>query len=248
MRVAGLPILEWTNGASGAVFDDDAGELALRASAGVDWSNDSLGGPGQHGASLLGFRPSGNFELSARVRVVGERSTFDAAALGLWCDEGHWAKLCFEYSPAGQAMVVSVVTNGFSDDCNSIVVEEPSVHLRVARIGAAFAFHASTDGARWDFVRLFRVDSDLTPVVGFLRAGTDGNDLRCTVRPHPVDRRGTRGPARRLVALSEGAGPRDLARLVRRRATGLPRPRRRRRPRRRPRSCRAAARCSAGSP
>ncbi|MBM7832901.1 regulation of enolase protein 1 (concanavalin A-like superfamily) [Agromyces cerinus] len=168
MRVAGLPVLEWTNGAAGADVDDDAGELRLRASAGVDWSNDPLGGPGQHRASLLGFRPSGDFALSARVRVVGERSTFDAAALGLWCDEDHWAKLCFEYSPAGQAMVVSVVTNGFSDDCNSTVVEEPFTHLRVARLGSAYAFHASTDGARWDFVRLFRVHTDVAPVVGFL--------------------------------------------------------------------------------
>lgn len=168
VRIAGLPVLEWTNGASSAEVDDAAGELRLRASAGVDWSNDSLGGPGQHGASMLGFRPSGDFALSARVRVVGERSTFDAAALGLWCDEEHWAKLCFEYSPAGQAMVVSVVTNGYSDDCNSTIVEEPFVHLRVARVGPAYAFHASADGDRWDFVRLFRVTSDVAPIVGFL--------------------------------------------------------------------------------
>ncbi|SIN87447.1 DUF1349 domain-containing protein [Agromyces cerinus] len=168
MRVAGLPVLEWTNGTSGAVFDDDGGELALHAAAGVDWSNDPLGGPGQHRASMLGFRPSGDFALSARVRVVGGRSTFDAGALGLWCDQDHWAKLCFEYSPAGQAMVVSVVTNGFSDDCNSTIVEESSIHLRVARVGSAFAFHASTDGDRWDFVRLFRVHSGIAPVVGFL--------------------------------------------------------------------------------
>ncbi|WP_235511038.1 DUF1349 domain-containing protein [Agromyces sp. Root81] len=168
MRVAGLPVLEWTNGASGAAFDDDASELSLRAAAGVDWSNDSLGGPGQHRASMLGFPPVGDFALDARVRVVGDRSTFDAAVLGLWCDENHWAKLCFEYSPGGQAMVVSVVTNGFSDDCNSTIVEEPFVHLRVARLGSAYAFHASTDGDHWDFVRLFRLHSDIAPTVGFM--------------------------------------------------------------------------------
>ncbi|MBT2518083.1 DUF1349 domain-containing protein [Streptomyces sp. ISL-90] len=168
MQVTGLPVLEWTNGASSADFDDRVGELAMRAKAGVDWSNDPLGGAGQHRASMLGFRPEGDFALSARTRVVGDRSTFDAAVLGLWCDENHWAKLCFEYSPAGQAMVVSVVTNDFSDDCNSTIVEDEFVHLRLSRLGSTYAFHASADGSRWEFVRLFRLRSGRTPTVGFM--------------------------------------------------------------------------------
>ncbi|KQZ08125.1 DUF1349 domain-containing protein [Agromyces fucosus] len=174
MQIPGLPALQWTNAASVAAYHPgagdaaSAGELVMRAAPGVDWSNDSLGGPGQHGASLLGFTPEGDFTLSARTRVVSERTTFDAAVLGLWCDEDHWAKLCFEYSPGGQAMVVSVVTNDYSDDCNSSIVEEEFVHLRVSRIGEAYAFHASTDGERWDFVRLFRLHTDVTPVVGFM--------------------------------------------------------------------------------
>ncbi|MCP2636977.1 DUF1349 domain-containing protein [Microbacterium sp. HD4P20] len=168
MHIDGLPGLEWTNGPSPAHFDRDAGELRLEAAAGVDWSNDPLGGPSQHGATLLGFRPEGDFALSARVRVQGPRSTFDAAVLGLWFDEDHWAKLCFEFSPAGQAMVVSVVTNEFSDDCNSTIVEQPLVHLRVSRLGSAYAFHASADGAHWDFVRVFRMHTRATALVGFM--------------------------------------------------------------------------------
>ena len=58
-----------------------------------------------------------------------------------------WAKLCFEYSPQREPMVVSVVTRGLSDDCNSFVVDGATVWLRIARVGSAFAFHASTDGA-----------------------------------------------------------------------------------------------------
>lgn len=168
MQVTGLPELEWTNGASDADFDADTAELALRAAPGVDWSNDSLGGPGQHRASLLGFRPEGDFSLSARVSVLGPRTTFDAGVLGLWVDRDHWAKLCFENSPAAQPMVVSVVTNRFSDDCNSTLIHTPHVHLRVSRVGSAYAFHSSADGARWDFVRLFRLHTDALPVVGFL--------------------------------------------------------------------------------
>lgn len=177
MFMQGLPTLEWTNGVSGVLLDPPAGMLTLHGAGGVDWSNDALGGPRQHGASMLGFVPRGDFSLHARARVVGERTTFDAAALGLWIDEEHWAKLCFEFSPQGQAMVVSVVTNGYSDDSNAVLVDEEFVHLRVSRIGQAYAFHSSPDGRRWDFVRLFRLDSGTDPRVGFLAQAPCGEGI-----------------------------------------------------------------------
>ncbi|SEI15856.1 MULTISPECIES: DUF1349 domain-containing protein [unclassified Leifsonia] len=158
ITIPNLPALSWTNGPGTASYDEPSGELTLTAAAGVDWSNDSLGGGGQHAATALGFAaPEGDFTLSARARVTGNRTTFDAAVLTLWSDEDHWAKLCFEYSPQGEPMVVSVVTDRFSDDCNSTVVTGDDIHLRISRVGEAWAFHSSVDGARWDFVRLFRL-------------------------------------------------------------------------------------------
>ncbi len=168
-----LPPLEWTHGAGEAAHDGDA--LVLRAAAGVDWSNDSLGAAPVHGSTLLGFAPpAGDFTLSARVVVAGERTTFDAGVLALWADGDHWAKLCFEYSPQGTAMVVSVVTNDYSDDVNSWLVDGDAVYLRVARVGAAWAFHASRDGVSWDFVRLFRLRAEPTHV-GFLSQAPMGD-------------------------------------------------------------------------
>jgi hypothetical protein len=46
---------------------------------------------------------------------VGPASTFDAGVLLLWVDERHWGKLCFEFSPAGDPMIVSVVCRGVAD-------------------------------------------------------------------------------------------------------------------------------------
>ena len=99
----------------------------------------------------------GDFVLSAHVRA-DLRATFDAGALVVWRDERHWAKLAMERNPAGEATVVSVVTRGESDDCNSWPLPEASVWLRIARIGEQFAFHASHDGERWELVRHFRLD------------------------------------------------------------------------------------------
>lgn len=167
IAVAGLPELTWTSTVGEAVIDGDD-SLTLTASRGVDWSNSALSDDKQHDATALGFSAPDTFSLSARVRVAGERSTFDAGALVLWADIDHWAKLCFEYSPLGEAMVVSVVTNEFSDDCNSTLVEADNVFLRVSRVGAGWAFHSSPDGSHWSFVRLFRLDTDLPVTVGFL--------------------------------------------------------------------------------
>ena len=93
--------------------------------------------------------------------------------------DGVWAKLCFEYSPQREPMVVSVVTRGVSDDCNSFVVDGASVWLRVARVGSAFAFHASTDGSNWSFIRHFALEGG-EPSVGFAAQSPTGEGCAVT--------------------------------------------------------------------
>jgi regulation of enolase protein 1 (concanavalin A-like superfamily) len=112
-------------------------------------------------------RPGADFQLSACVDVEFA-ATFDAGVLLLWGDDDVWAKLCFEYSPDGQPMVVSVVTREVSDDANSLPIDGHQVWLRVSRSVASYAFHASTDGALWQFVRHFALPVDSARMrVGF---------------------------------------------------------------------------------
>jgi len=179
----GVPPLEWVN-SEGTVEKPADGVLRITAAAGADWSNDAFGGAQQHAATLLGFVPPGDFSLSAHAVVVGERSTFDAAVLAIWGDRDHWAKLCFEYSPQGEAMVVSVVTNEYSDDCNSTLVVEGAVHLRITRSGAGWAFHSSADGRTWVFVRVFRLAYAGPASVGFLAQAPLGE--RCIAEFHNI--------------------------------------------------------------
>ncbi len=129
-------------------------ELMVAAGARTDWFVDPGTGTVKADAPALLAAEAGDYVFSARV-TADLVALFDAGALVLWHDERTWAKLALELSPQNAPMVVSVVTRGTSDDCNSIVVDGSSLWLRIARIGAAHAFHASADGRRWDLVRHF---------------------------------------------------------------------------------------------
>jgi uncharacterized protein len=145
----------------------------------VDPSGEDLAGTGSTVAppTLLGAAPDGDYQLSARV-TVGFGSAYDAGVLLLHSDDRTWAKLCFERSPAGSPMVVSVVTLGVSDDANAVDIDGGSVWLRISRIDRVHAFHASTDGRTWRLVRVFRL-GDGRPDVGFEAQSPTG--AGCTV-------------------------------------------------------------------
>jgi uncharacterized protein len=174
VRIAALPLpLRWLREPQSWDVPDEA-SLRVVAGGRTDWFVDpqrateaTMNAPALVGPS------AGDFLLSARV-TADFAATYDAGVLVLHERDDLWAKLCFEYSPQREPMVVSVVTRGVSDDCNSFVVDGPSVWLRIARIGAAFAFHASTDGGRWSLVRHFALDGDGEPSVGFLAQSPTG--------------------------------------------------------------------------
>jgi regulation of enolase protein 1 (concanavalin A-like superfamily) len=153
--------------------------LSMTAGARTDLFVDPQGGPPMLNAPCLLARPSGDYQLSARV-TVDFAATYDAGVLALYAHEGAWAKLCFERSPQGEALVVSVVTSGVSDDANAFAVEGRQVWLRVSRLGPAHAFHASTDGAEWRFVRHFALEPADDLSVGFLAQSPTGQG--CAVR------------------------------------------------------------------
>ena len=131
-------------------------------------------------ATLLGTPPDGDFQFSARV-TVEFASTFDAGVLLLWADKRHWAKLCFEFSPAGEPMVVSVVCRGVADDANAFVVAGRSVWLRVSRIDGVYAYHAALDGGAWQLIRAFALrDQTAGDAIGFEGQSPTGDGCAVT--------------------------------------------------------------------
>jgi regulation of enolase protein 1 (concanavalin A-like superfamily) len=157
----------------------DAGALAITAGPRTDMFVNPAGTDATLNAPRLVFAPAGDFMLSARV-TVGFVATYDAGVLLLYAGERSWAKLCFEYSPQKEPMIVSVVTQGFSDDANAYVVEGNQTFLRVSQLGRAFAFHASGDGAYWRLIRNFTLDPPAPIVAGFVAQSPTGDGCTAT--------------------------------------------------------------------
>ena len=154
------------------------GAIRMTAAPRTDLFVDPRGAVDMTNSARLIFVPDDVFVLSAYVR--GDLvATYDAAVLMLYVDDRHWAKLCLELSPQGQPMIVSVVTNGVSDDCNSVVLDSAAAYLRVAGLGTAFALHYSLDGATWHFVRYFALQHSAGLRAGFSVQAPTGDG--CTV-------------------------------------------------------------------
>ena len=188
--------MRWLAPAAGWQADGTTLELVARPR--TDWFVDPSGErpPRLDGAALVG-EAAGDYVLSARVGVRFG-ATFDAGVLVLFASETLWAKLCFELSPHDGPMIVSVVTRGTSDDANGFAVNGDEVWLRIARIGRAFAFHASDDGEAWSLVRHFTLGDGADPEVGFEAQSPTGDG--CQVRFDDI-----RFEPHRLVDLRDGS-------------------------------------------
>ena len=165
VQLAAIPAaLYWENPPVDFSTDGKAA-LTITAGAQTDIFNNPLSTEIVNKSPRLLFSPQGNFTLSAKIEVEFQ-DMFDAGALVLYADPEHWIKLAFESSPQ-EPTVVSVVTRGRSDDCNSSVIAGNAVYLRLARVEAAFALHYSLDGAYWHFVRLLNMGALGKYAIGF---------------------------------------------------------------------------------
>lgn len=130
----------------------------------------------KNNAPFLYTEVQGDFVLRAKVRH-DFISKFDGAALFIMDREDRWAKLCHEYTDFNTYAVVSVVTNGVSDDANGQNLPDKSVWLQIGRKGDAFAMHYSTDGKNYQMVRVFNLKASDTLKVGIVSQSPTGEGL-----------------------------------------------------------------------
>jgi regulation of enolase protein 1 (concanavalin A-like superfamily) len=129
-------------------------------------------------APMLLFSPGDTFMLSCKV-TADLNSVFDAGVLMLYADSENWAKFCLEYSADKKPMIVTVVNNTVSDDCDHFVLESNESYMRISGLGGGiYAMHTSADGGVWRFVRYFKMNTSKEIKAGFLSQSPRGSS--CT--------------------------------------------------------------------
>jgi regulation of enolase protein 1 (concanavalin A-like superfamily) len=178
IRLKSLPEeLIWRNK---PVFVEKISDDSFNIMAGpeTDWFFDPADTYTKNNAPVgLFFPPDENFLLSAKV-TVDFVSIYDAGVMFILVGEESWAKLCFEYSPQKEPMVVSVVTRGKSDDSNSASIDGNTLFLRVYKQANTFAFHYSIDRCYWHLVRYFSLGKPSHLQVGFSAQSPTGQGCR----------------------------------------------------------------------
>lgn len=157
-----------------------AGQLTITSPGKADWFIDPQGAASVSNAPVLLFPAPDPCLLSAQV-VVDHVATYDAGVLMVYESPSAWAKFCLELSPQGLPMVVSVVTNRVSDDCNAFTVDGP-MYMRVAKLERAYAFHVSEDGKKWNLIRYFKLENHQSTQLGFEAQAPIGNGCTASFR------------------------------------------------------------------
>jgi regulation of enolase protein 1 (concanavalin A-like superfamily) len=174
-----IPVaLRWDSGSASSYLPRDDG-LVIDAGPSTDlFINPQRTAEAVDAPRLLACA-RGDFLLSART-MASVAQPQDAGGLLVWHNDRAWAKLGLEMSAQGEPEIVSVVTRGTSDRCSGFVVHGDHVWLRIARVGTAYAFHASLDGGYWRLIRHFALFAADAPSYGFFAQSPTGTGCEAT--------------------------------------------------------------------
>jgi uncharacterized protein len=139
------------------VISETKDAIEIHAPAKTDFFVDELGGVEKGDAPFYYEKRLGDFVLRAKVEPEFKKD-YDAGGLFVFDSGKKWIKLEFEMTDLGYPSVVSVVTDGSSDDCNGEKLEGvDAIWLQIVRKGDHWALHYSIDGKKWKMVRYFKL-------------------------------------------------------------------------------------------
>jgi regulation of enolase protein 1 (concanavalin A-like superfamily) len=122
-----------------------------------DFFIDEMNGIEKNDAPFFYEKRKGDFVLSAKVQPQFTKY-FDAGGLFIYDSPKKWIKLEFERTDLGYPSIVSVITNGMSDDCNGERMDNvEAVYLQIIRKSDYWMLHYSLNGKNWKFVRYFKL-------------------------------------------------------------------------------------------
>jgi uncharacterized protein len=150
------------------------GTLHIVGAANTDLFNSSRAGSRDEAAFL--YRPiKGDFRFAAEVSATTKKFG-DAGGLLLRVSEKIWCKFCLEQNEYGDQNIVSVATDGWSDDVNHQLWPQGRVSLRITRFGNEVALHLSSDDKAWSLRRCLTLPLPPSVDIGFLAQSPFGQE------------------------------------------------------------------------
>ncbi|HWR11372.1 MAG TPA: DUF1349 domain-containing protein [Rectinemataceae bacterium] len=147
---------------------ESADGIEIMAAEKTDFFVDTMNGVKKSDAPFVFEEMKGDFVINACVEP-SFTDNYDAGGLFILEHDTRWIKLEFEKTDLGYPSVVSVITDGASDDANGEKMEGiEKVFLQVVRRSDYWALHYSLDGKAWKMVRYFRLKMSETLRIGFV--------------------------------------------------------------------------------
>lgn len=120
------------------------------------------------------------FTFTAKVEPqFTETGTYSAGVLYAYENDLHCQKLCFEQSEDGLHRIVTVRTNGTSDDNNHQVIPGKYVYMRLSSDGTTLGSYYSEDGKEWHMARLYKNDFPQKLLLGISSQSPKDNGHTC---------------------------------------------------------------------
>ncbi len=160
-------------------FSIGENQIVIEAGKETDMFRDPNVAYNTDNAPKLLFEADENFVLTTSVEHAFANK-WDGGAIVIKQDSLHWIKFCFEKDYTGAKRVVSVVTKGISDDCNSVEMNSTKVYYKVAKADNVITLYCSGDGTHWYLIRHLQFETTRGFKVGFLAQSPTGD--RCEVK------------------------------------------------------------------
>ena len=184
VKVGDVAFTKMVNGADTCVKVLDGGVLEFRGTQGRDYFNDPDGGKLSNNTLPVLLVPTDNtkpFTFTAKVTPgFTEYGLYNAADLFVYVNDTLWQKLAFEQDEYGNHRIVSVRTQGTSDDNNHQSIEKPYVYMRISSDGKQIGNYYSEDGKTWRLARLYANDYPEKVLLGLSSQSPKDNGHTCS--------------------------------------------------------------------
>lgn len=177
LKISGIPkLLQWENKPKS--FKINKSSVTIISGEKTNMFRDPNVTYNTDNAPKLLFEADSNFVLSTAIEHAFQNK-WDGGAIVLKKDSLNWIKCCFEKDYTGAKRIVTVVTKGVSDDCNSVEIKGNKVYFKLAKAGNVITIYYSLNGVNWLLVRHFTFDGKGLNV-GFLSQSPTGKECKVT--------------------------------------------------------------------